>query len=354
MTDLQRIKKRIYDEERIEELLELLGCKGAHTEQRGMLYVAALPDGANPRSVQVKNNESLNSSVRSRGIDGDIYDIVAYIIYGASSKNDSRDMLPKSKYWICSRMGYMEYIDEFYKETSENTEEESLNYNDWLLKIQIKDIREPFQNRVIDSSEIDKYGVLPYNTWVEEGISYKTQIDFGIGIDVQSERVTFPIHDKEGNLIGVKGRYCGRDKKIEGRYKYLYLIPCNKSSEFFNLHRAMPYIQEEKEVIVVEGAKTVMLLYSWGYKNVISIEGDSLSDAQINLLKSMGLEIKYVFAWDKDKSMEHMKSEVQRLHGRMRYAMLDRKDFLEGKESPVDKGKGTWSFLYNNSLYRIQ
>lgn len=353
MTDLQRIKKRIYDEERIEELLGLLGCTGVSTEQRGSLYVAPRPDGSSPRSVQVKNSESLNSSVRSRGIDGDIYDLVAYFIYSATTKEESREFLPKSKYWICSRLGYMEYIDEFYKETSESTEESTINYNDWLLKIQDKVAREPFKNRVIDSSELEKYGILPYDIWINEGISYGTQVEFGIGIDVQSERVTFPIHNKEGDLIGVKGRYCGRDKVVEGRYKYLYLIPCNKSTEFFNLHRALPYIGEYKEVIVVEGAKTAMLLWSWGYRNVISIEGDSLSDAQVNLLKELGLEIKYVFVWDKDKSMEHVKSEVQRLHGRLRYAMLDVENILEGKESPVDKGRGTWSYLYTNYLFRI-
>jgi DNA primase len=71
-------------------------------------------------------------------------------------------------------------------------------------------------------------------------------------------------------------------------------------------------------------------------------------------LKELGLDIKYVFVWDKDKSMEFMKSEVQRLHGRMRFAMLDREDLLEEKESPVDKGRYLWRHLYNNELYKIR
>jgi DNA primase len=354
VTDLQRIKKRIYDEKRIEELLELLECGSISTEQRGNLYVASLPDGENIRSVQVKNNAALNSNIRSRGIEGDIYNIVSYILYNADTRDALDSTLPRSKYWICSNLGYMEYIDEFYKETSEIVESSVPNYVKWLDKVKTKVDRNVVANTPIDIDLLKRYGSIPYKVWIEEGISYKIQKEFGIGIDVQSERVTFPIHDKYGNLIGVKGRYCGKDTSIENKYKYLYIIPCNKSLEFFNLHRALPHIKEKQEVIIVEGAKTVMLLSTWGYKNVLSIEGDSMTEAQLILLKDLGMYIKYIFAWDKDKNLEYVKGEAKRLSGRIRYAISDVANLLEGKDSPVDKGREVWETLYKENSYRIR
>lgn len=353
MTDFQLIKKRIFEEKRIEEVLNLLECTNVDTEQRGYLYVAALPDGENIRSVQVKNNESLTSHIRSRNVNGDIYDVVSYIVYGAKSQSELKETLPRSKYWLCSKLGYMEFIDDFYRETSDEPSVKQ-DFNKWLSKIKPKSAKEVAFNIPIPLDKAKKYGVTPFLPWIKEGISYNTQIEFGVGIDVQSERITFPVHDRDGKLIGVKGRYCGNNKEIEDKYKYLYVIPCNKSLEFFNLYRAIPYIKKLKEVIIVEGAKTVMLLHTWGYRNVISIEGDSLSDVQIMLLKDLGIDIRYIFAWDKDKDAEYVKNEVEKLQGRIRYAMLDVRGLLDPKDSPTDKGKEAWEKLLKENIYRIR
>lgn len=353
MTDLQLLKKRIFDDERIEELLDLLKCGSISTEQNGGLFVASLPDGENTRSVQVRNNEDLTSNIRSRGVSGDIFHIVSYIKYDAEKKEDFDKNLPRSKYWICKQLGYLEFVDDFYKETMFETAPKP-QYNSWLRKAVQKDPVEFAENKILKESILERYKKIPFFGWLEEGICYRTQQEFGVGIDIQSDRVVFPVHDRYGNLIGVKGRYCGVDEEIEARYKYIYLVPCNKSVEFYNLHRALPYIREKKEVIVLEGAKSVMLLSTWGYKNAISIEGDSMTDAQINILKSLGLDVKLVFAWDKDKSLEYVKGEVQRVHGRQRYAIADINNLLSGTDSPIDRGRDVWETLYKENSYRIR
>ncbi|MGD6876952.1 DNA primase [Bacillus infantis] len=352
MSEFQEIKKRIHSEEKIEDVLELLGCWSIGTEQGGKLYVAGLPDGDNPRSVQIKNNEKLSSHIRSKGIDGDIYDIVSYIIYDADTKEKRDDCLPKSKFWICQKLNYQEYIDEFYKVTSD-IPKEAPKYNSWLSKLNKKPIELPY-NKTYAPSEYERFQVIPYKKWYEEGLNLQTQKEFQVGIDVRTDRVTFAIHNKNGELIGVKGRYCGKDKQVEDQYKYLYLIPCNKSIEFFNLHRALPYIQKKKEVIVVEGGKTTMFLYQWKYPNSISIEGDSLSDFQVHILKGLGLDIKFIFAYDKDKDAEFIVNEAAKLTGRMKYGIFDRDNLLEDKDSPTDKGKQVWEDLYNNYQFKLK
>lgn len=354
LSDFHFIKKRIYNEERIEELLEKLDCWGIDTEQRGNLYVAGLPDGDNKRSVQIKNNENLNCSIRSKGIDGDIFDLVAFIIYGSDTKEERKDKLSKSKYWVCTQLSYLEYIDEFYKVTS-NRFKQLPKYNEWLDKIKKQRNEIKYEcNKPYDAEILKYFGTIPYKKWIDEGINFSTQLEFGVGIDVKSERITFPVHNRHGDIIGVKGRYCGRNEQIENDYKYLYIIPCNKSIEFFNLHRAFPYIDEKKEVIIVEGAKTVMFLYQWGYRNCISIEGDSLSAEQIRILKSLGVGTKYVFAWDKDKEVNFIINQTRDLFGRLKYGIYDKDNLLCDKDSPADKGRSVWEKLYNENNYLLK
>lgn len=346
MSDLQKIKNRIFEEEKIEHVLELLGCGSINEEQGGNLFTSSLPDGSNKRSVQIRNNKSLNSAIRSRNVDGDIYDIVSYIKFEAESESELRENLPRSKQWLCDKLGYMEYVDDFYKEVYGIEDTSKVNYNSWLSKVKSrKNSLGESHNEVIDESQLQRYGLIPNHGWLFEGISYETQIEYGVGIDVQSERITFPVHNKNGELIGVKGRYIGKDKIIEDSYKYLYLLPCNKSIEMFNYHRAIEHIRETKEVFIVEGAKTVMLLHTWGMCNVLSIEGDSLSNYQVKILRELGLDIKFIFALDKDKDVEYVKRESDKLQGRQRYAVIDVENLLNKKDSPTDKGKPVWRRL---------
>lgn len=355
MSDFKEIKKRIYEEEKIKFILEELECWGINTEQNGKLFVAGLPDGDNPRSVQIKNKESLNSAIRSKGIDGDIFDVISYIVYEADTEEKREGTLSKSKYWVCNKLDYYEYIDEFYKETS-NQQQKKPTYNKWLsgLKKQRDNTKDRIVNNIYPEKILNHFDVIPYKKWVDEGLLPSTQRMFEIGIDVKSDRITFPVHNSKGEIVGIKGRYCGTNKEIESNYKYLYIYPCNKSIEFFNFHRALPYIKEKGEVIIVEGGKTTMFLYQWGYYNSISIEGDSLSDYQIEILKDLGMNIKFVFAFDKDKDAAFVKQEASRLKGRLRYGIIDLENKLQEKDSPTDQGEEVWEYLYEKCCFRIR
>ncbi|WP_144459204.1 DNA primase [Bacillus pumilus] len=351
MSELKAIKERIFDEGQIKQILSDIGCWNIQNEQKGKLIVAGLPDGDNERSVQIKNTPALAANIRSKGIAGDIYDVISYIVFEAQSDEERVKSLNKSKFWICKKYGYLEYIDEFYKTT---LKDQRPNLNKWLntLKNKRNETPLPLENNTIEISYENQFGILPYLDWYKSGLHLSTQKYFEIGFDIRSERVTFPIHNAAGQLIGVKGRYCGQDSKIEEKYKYLYVLPCNKSIELFNYHRALPHIKENQEVIVVEGAKTTMFLTQWGYKNCVSIEGDTLSEEQINLLKELGLNVTYTFAFDKDKMTDFVLAEANKLKGRVKYGIYDTESLLEDKDSPTDRGKAVWNKLYSNK-YKI-
>jgi DNA primase len=354
MSDLAQIKQRIYREDRLKEILALLDCWNIKPEQNGNLYTAGLPDGDNSRSVQIKNNEYITSHIRSKGIDGDIFSIVSYIVYGCETEEDCKKNLHRSKYWLCNKLKYYEYIDDFYKLTVDSPTDQ-VKYTQWLVSLQkhrgiSNNVNE---NKIYDESILNDFVICPSKKWIDEGLDYSTQIKFQIGFDVRSERIIFPIHNQHGNLVGVKGRYIGENSRIESDFKYIYLYSCNKSIELFNLHRALPHVMEKREIIIVEGAKTAMFLDQWGYKNTVSIEGDSLSYYQLRLLKNLGIGIKYIFGWDKDKDINFIKNQTRQLQGRLKYAIYDKNNLLSSKNSPHDKGRDIFKRLYEENNYRI-
>lgn len=343
MNELAEIKKRIHKDNRIEELLEKLGCTFITPEKGDSLYTAARPDGDNRRSVQVKNTESLNSDIRSKGINGDIFDLVSYIKFRAQTPKELKDCIPKSKKWIIETLGYHEFANGTYKPRNE--------LNGWLKSIRKKrtktiDLEEVDDNEVIDESVKNEYIMIPHLEWIKEDITYETQKDFEVGYDLDSNRIVVMIRNRYGELIGVKGRTLDLDEEK----KYLYLYKMNKSIELYNLHKAKPYIEEKKEVLIFEGFKSVMKAWQYGYRNCISIEGDSISDTQVALIKSLGLDVRIVLCFDKDKSVRSVKEQAKRITNREIYAVYDLDGLLSDKQSPVDSGKNVFDCLFRNKL----
>lgn len=348
--DLQEIKKRIYDEERIEEILDALGCQ--HIRRKRSRYEAQLPpefDSRNRRAVQIRNKESLPATVWNRADfpeGSDVFFLVSYIKNDCRSKEECLKDLSNSKRWICELLGYKEML-----RGSNGAGHDPLK---WLRNIKRKrrkrrkEIKHIEPNKVLDESILKQYIQGSWAPWVEEGISDETQIEFGIGFDLDLGRVTIPIRNSVGDLIGVKGRtVTGHDMK------YLYLYQCNKGIELFGMDKTLPYIMEQNEVIVFEGAKSVMKAWSYGIRNCVSLEGDKITDEQIHLLKSFGMDVRIIFAMDKDKSIEEIERMARRIKLRDVYAIIDERDKLKEKDAPIDRGEKVFWKLYNENLLKV-
>jgi DNA primase len=104
---------------------------------------------------------------------------------------------------------------------------------------------------------------------------------FGIGYYAGSgflrDRIVFPIHDSEGQLVTYAGR------SIDGSEpRYLFPPGFRKSLVVFNLHRAMA--GSAGCAIVVEGFFDCLRVHQAGYRNVVALMGVSLSEVQEQLL----------------------------------------------------------------------
>lgn len=352
--DLKEIKERILEEGKVEELLEAMECE--YITPRRNRYEAKLPDkfnSPNRRSVQVYLNDSLSSRIRTLGeSELDIFGLVSYIVFESYTYQDQLNTLPKAKKWICEQLNYTEYLNGTYKPPKNNSP------LTWLksIKKQRKKAKElpEYENEVYDDDIMNQFVLMPHQKYYDEGVNYKTQLEFGIGYDIRSQRIVFPIHNRFGEIISVKGRTIYDDYESRDIYKFMYLINFNKMIEWYNWHRALFYIIEQKEVIIYEAEKTCWLSSQFGYRNCLAISGDDISEFQANMIKELGTEIAITIAMDKDKSVEAIKKQAMKFgKARVVYALYDRNNMFSNKDSPCDLGKEVFEKLYSYYKFKV-
>lgn len=340
MTDLQIIKKRIFEEEKIEYLLEQLGCENIKQEQNGQLVTAKLPsdiESSNNRSVQVKVKEGLTSYIRSKGVQGDIFNIVQYIL-------DCEFI--QSKYWICNILNYNIEFKEYVPKK---------DWNERLHKIQKKRKKELSltQNIILPENTLLQYAQIPSYEWWKEGLKCKTQKEFEIGMDgsIDTDKIIFPIRDENGKLLSVKARFTHEYEKNHKDMKYFYLFPYNRQLNIYNIDKAKKYIADD--VYVFEGEKSCMYTYQWGIKNTVSTQGQEISPLQIR--KLLDLECKINFVFDKDVPLEFFDKYRGQLKTRVAHCIIDTDNLFTGKDSPIDKGEDNFIklILNKNNKYRL-
>lgn len=354
MSDLRKIKDRLRDIDKIERLLEAIGCEYTNEEQRGELVTAQLPErfySNNKRAVQVRLNKSLSCYIRNRGdFKGDIFSLISYIHHDKRGDEIQKDLY-KSKEFICNVFGWREFLGR------QNGGVVVKDYTASLKEIinGRKRKKEIKPNPVLSEDvmqEFYPYGIpLPFKDWIEEGISQRTQMFYGVGFDLESKRVVFPLRNRFGQLVGVKGRIM-KDEDDEER-KYLYLYRCNNRYEWFNFHNAHPHILKHKRVYIYEAEKSSMKAFEWGIYNTVAIGASDISEEQAQMIKQLGLDIEVVLCYDKDKTPDEIREQAKVFKGRKVYGMLDVDNLLEDKDAPVDQGLETWEKLLENNVYEI-
>ncbi len=120
--------------------------------------------------------------------------------------------------------------------------------------------------------------------------------------DMFTRRITFPLWDKDGNIIGFSARiYRGEkdtSKYVNSRETKLF----KKGETLYNYHHARDVAKREKQIIVVEGFMDAIRLSVNGIKNVVALQGTALTKDQINLLKK--LRVNVILCLDNDSAGE--------------------------------------------------
>ena len=347
--DLAEIKKRIFDENKVEEIFEAIGCERIKYEQGETLLTAQLPErfnSTNGRAVQCRLNGGLSCTIRNRSdFSGDIFNLVSYLKFNIGA-DELQSNLSNAKKYICSLFNWD------YKQGKFEKKDDILS---GIKSMMNKNSRRTVKkNDVISEDTLKEYLEYPNKLWKDEGISLETQVQYGIGFDLDTKRITIPIRNKFGQLVGVKGRMFEDSDVTDYDPKYLYLHKCNQSYELFNLYIAINSIKKKKEVIIVEGEKSCMKFYENGIYNVVAMGSSDLSPTQIHTLYSLGVDISIVLAYDSDKTVDEIQNTAEKLNQR-EVSMVFDKDKLTGKKSaPIDSGIDVWNKLYTKYKYDLE
>lgn len=184
--------------------------------------------------------------------------------------------------------------------------------------------------------------------WADEGISWDALRRFGVRYDALDNRIVYPIRDYDGKIFSVSGRTCDPDYKAKKIRKYTYMGSIGTLATIYGYAENKREILARKEIIIFEGAKSVMAAWGWGYENGAALLTSHLSqnqfEALIKLSSFHGVEV--VFALDADVDI----TKDERIMRLKQYAKVswvkNRGKLLEDKMSPVDQGKEIWERLY--------
>lgn len=208
---------------------------------------------------------------------------------------------------------------------------------------QLKNMKcEPISEDYMNRYEFNKDRL---KQWNDEGISYDAMERFCVRYDPISNRVVFPIRDYNGNIVNISGRTLDEDYKAKGLRKYTYFKSIGTIDTLYGWSENREEIQKRNQVILFEGAKSVMKALAYGFPNTSAILTSHLNDSQMMFLIKQAVHI--VFALDADVDILKDKN-IKRLS---RYTTVeyikDAHKLLDLKDAPVDKGKEVFEQLFS-------
>jgi DNA primase len=135
---------------------------------------------------------------------------------------------------------------------------------------------------------------------IDAGFTEETIQYFDVGFDELHRRITYPLRDIRGNLIGINGRSIDADEKRYKVYDVEYqdwgldYREAPRKVHLWNAHRVYPKAMSctpPRYVALTEGHKAAMWLYQCGIPDPLALLGSFMSDPQKSILERMGVPV---------------------------------------------------------------
>lgn len=153
------------------------------------------------------------------------------------------------------------------------------------------------------------------------------QREDGSYYDLMTKRITFPIHDHLGRVVGFSGRTLDDDQ-----VKYLNTPETKifkKGEVLYHLFQASRDIRMKKKVILYEGFFDVIASYKSGLGNGVATMGTALTKQQTALLKQVTNEVLIAYDGDKAGQQATMKAISILEEAKIRTDIVGLKDGLD-------------------------
>lgn len=178
-----------------------------------------------------------------------------------------------------------------------------------------KDALEYLKNRGLNEDIIKEFGIglsldsndSLYQLLLKKNYDIKKLLDLGLvnsvngkTYDMFTRRITFPLWDKDGNIVGFSARVYRNEKDVSKYMNSRESKLFKKGETLYNYHKAKDIAKREKKIIVVEGFMDAIRISSIGIKNVVALQGTAMTTEQIQLLKK--LRVKVILCLDNDNA----------------------------------------------------
>ncbi|MGD9761341.1 MAG: DNA primase [Candidatus Izemoplasmatales bacterium] len=117
---------------------------------------------------------------------------------------------------------------------------------------------------------------------VELGLVGKNQSDY---YDIFRNKIMFPIHDENGKTVGFSGRIFNNEENTAKYVNSAQSEVFTKSDILYNLDKAVPFINQNKRLVLMEGFFDVMSAYTAGVKEAVCSMGTALTLNHAKLIK---------------------------------------------------------------------
>lgn len=236
------------------------------------------------------------------------------------------------------------------------------------LNSKLKDIEMPSFN-VLSDRIIEDYYPFYHKLWLEDGISILSMMKYEIRFNIIDNQIVIPHRDKNGNLIGVRVRNLNK-KDVEDGKKYMPIYHEGKvlkhltGANLYGLDKNKRHIEKARTCILFESEKSVMQLDTmFPHASIgLCVSGSNLTDYQLEILKELEID-EVVIAMDKEFEEIGTDKEIfyadkikrvffKKLSPFFRVSVIwDRKNLLELKDSPSDKGKEVFIELLRDRIF---
>lgn len=339
---VSELKKYIFEEGKIEYILENIGCHNIKYNKKSETYSASQPDGDNPQGVNIRNNEYLNYRSFSRNV----------------SYEDEKDLI--SLIEEVKNISFLEVVKFLHnlldlKFTWRKKEEKKKKLDPLELFKKIRDKTKygtvnVADIHVLDEELLDDFVPLLHIDWYREGIMPWAREKFGLAYSYKHKRVVVPIrHWATKELVGFNMRTTVENWNEFGISKYWITPTYQKSNNLYGLAENYDSIISKKIVTVFEGEKSTLKRFSLMDDTCVSLQGKTMSDEQVRIL--IGLNSEIVIALDKDVDINEIRHIAEKFYKIRKVSYIyDKWGLLENKDSPADKGNKIYNFLFEHRI----
>lgn len=338
---INELKEYIYNEHKIEYVLEQIGCHNIVYHPNKDFYSCGNYNGDNKGAINVKNNEYLGVINWTREKEfGDNSDIITLVQY-----NKKLSFVEAIKYLH----KILDLPFEFKKKENKPKKSNPLDIFTRQLRGRRK-IVDVADIQALEDKLLDDYVPLLHIDWFREGIMPWARDKFNLAYSYKRKRIVIPIyHWLTKELVGFNMRTTVPNHEEFDIPKYWITPTYQKSTNLYGLAENYDSIIKKKIVTVFESEKSTLKRFSLMDDTCVSLQGKTMSEEQARIL--IGLDAEIVLALDKDVDINEVRHICEKFyHIRPVSYIWDKWDLLDKKDSPADKGDKIYKFLFKHRV----